>query len=317
MKPRIVVLDGFTTNPGDISWDALYEQGDVVIYERTPRELTVERAKDADILLSNKTILDKEVLSKLPNLKYIGLMSTGTNIVDLKYCRERNIPVTNIPGYSTNSVAQMVFAFILEFFSGVKTHSDSVRNGMWSDCIDFSYTLFTLQELANKTIGIIGYGKIGRKVRDIAKAFSMNVLIHSRTKPADVKENEWATFEELLSKSDIVTLHCPLTEENRYMIDKKALSLMKPTSYLINTARGALINEEDLAEALTNGTIKGAGLDVMVSEPPKKDNPLLKLDNCLITPHIAWATKEARQRLLSILCGNIKAFLNGNPVNLV
>lgn len=317
MKSKIVVLDAYTTNPGDISWDKLNELGDVTIYDRTPRELTVERAIDADILISNKTILDKEVISRLPNLKYIGLMSTGTNIVDLKYCRERNIPVTNIPGYSTDSVAQMVFAFILEFYSGVKAHSVSVHNGMWSDCIDFSYTLFTLQELAGKTIGIIGYGKIGRKVREIAKAFSMNVLIYSRSKPVDIDENEWTTFEDLLSNSDIVSIHCPLTDENKYMIDKKALALMKPSSFLINTARGALINEDDLAEALKNGKIKGAGLDVMVNEPPNKDNPLLKLDNCLITPHIAWATKEARQRLVSILCGNIKAFLDGNPVNLV
>lgn len=317
MKLKIVILDSYTTNPGDISWDSINELGDVTMYDRTPKELTVERAKPADIVLTNKTILDKEVISQLPNLKYIGLMSTGTNVVDLNYCRERNIPVTNIPGYSTDSVAQLVFALILEFYFGVKAHSDSVHDGTWSNSIDFTYRLFTLKELANKTIGIIGYGQIGRKVHEIAKAFSMNVLIHSRTKPTDINESQWVSFDEILSKSDILTLHCPLTDTNRNMIDKRALSLMKSTSILINTARGPLINEADLAEALRNGTIAGAGLDVMVNEPPEKDNPLLTLENCLITPHIAWSTKEARQRLIAILSNNIKAFLAGNPINLV
>lgn len=317
MKPKIVILDSYTANPGDISWDPILEFGDVTMYDRTPGELTIERAKDADILLTNKTILNRDVLINLPKLKYIGLLSTGVNVVDLKICRERNIFVTNIPGYSTDSVAQLVFAMILEFCSGVSKHSESVLNGDWSASIDFCYTLFTLQELANKTLGIIGYGKIGRKVAEIAKAFSMNVLVHSRTKPSDISDNEWVSFEELLKRSDFVSLHCPLTESNAGMIDIKALSLMKPTAYLINTSRGPIVNENDLAYSLNNGLIAGAGLDVMEKEPPLPGNPLLSAKNVLITPHIAWATKEARERLIGIAAANIKGYLENKPQNMV
>ena len=317
MAYKIVLLDGYTANQGDLSWDKLKTLGDVIIYDRTSLSDLYERTKDADIVLSNKTLLNKEILSKLPKLKYVSLLSTGLNIIDLDYAREINLPVSNIPGYSTDSVAQLTFAFILAFANTVKEHSDSVKNGDWVKCRDFSYSLCSLTELANKTLGIVGYGQIGRKVHEIASAFSMKVIINSRTKPSDIDDKMWRSFDQVLAESDFLTLHTPLTDQNIGMINYDSLSKMKNTAYLINTARGGLINEEEVAKALNEGLIRGFAADVMVKEPPYANNPLLISKNTILTPHIAWATKEARQRLINILYDNVKAFIDGNPINLV
>lgn len=316
---KIVVLDGYTLNPGDLSWDALQTFGELKVYDRTPAEQVVERCAGAEIIFTNKTPVPAAALQQLPALKYIGILATGYNIVDVQAARERHIPVCNVPGYSTRSVAQLVFALLLELCLHVQEHSAVVRNGKWAASKDFSFQDFPLMELAGKTMGIIGFGSIGQQVADIAQAFGMNVVAYSRTR-TDQKHRpdfQWLSLEDLLAKADAVSLHCPLFPETKGLINAERLRWMKPSAFLINTSRGPLIIDQDLADALNEGTIAGAGLDVLSQEPPEKDNPLFTAKNCLITPHIAWATKEARQRLMQATVDNLAAFLEGRPKNIV
>lgn len=313
---KITVLDGYTENPGDLSWDWLEKLGDCNIYDRTPAELIAERCEGCDVIISNKTPLRKPLLETLPDLKYVGLLSTGYNIVDWEYCKEKGIPVCNIPSYSTSAVAQLVFALILEHTNAVALHSNSVHGGEWSACKDFCYWKTPLTELGGKTMGIIGFGKIGKAVAKIALAFGMNVVA-STNHPAPFDGVEFCAVDELLSKSDFVSLHCPLTPETEGMVNSEFLSKMKNSAILINTSRGQVVDEKALAHALENGIIAGAGLDVLETEPPKADCPLTGAKNCFITPHIAWAGFETRARLMEICRQNVEAFLNGNPRNLV
>lgn len=313
---KITVLDGYTENPGDLSWEWLEKLGDCTIYDRTPVELIAERTKDCDIVITNKTPLRKNLLETLGNLKYVGLLSTGYNIVDWEYCKEKGIPVCNIPSYSTSAVAQLVFALILEITNSVGIHSNSVHNGEWSACKDFCYWKTPLTELSGKTIGIIGFGKIGKAVAAIAHAFGMKVIA-STNHPETLENIEFMSKDELLLKSDFVSLHCPLTPLTEGMVNADFLSKMKPSAILINTSRGQVVDETALADALKNGIIAGAGLDVLSVEPPKADNPLFGLKNCFITPHIAWAGFETRERLMKICRENVEAFLKGNPQNTV
>lgn len=316
---KVVVLDGYTLNPGDLSWEALAALGEVTVYDRTPADLIKERSLNADIILTNKTVLSGEMLESLPHLKYVGVLATGYNVIDTVKAHELGIIVTNIPAYSTDSVAQITFSLILELCLHVQDHSNAVMAGEWASSIDFSFRKFPLIELSSKTIGIIGFGSIGKKVSDIASAFGMNVIAFSRTKTdqSHRKNFRWVEMPELLSQSDFVSVHCPLTPETRGLINKRNLALMKNSAFLINTSRGAVVDEKDLADALNKGLIAGAGLDVLSSEPPSPENPLLHSKNCIITPHIAWATYEARTRLMNIAVQNVKAFLDGSPVNVV
>lgn len=313
---KITVLDGFTENPGDLSWNWLISLGDCMIYERTPAELISERCEGCDIVITNKTPLRKELLETLPDLKYVGLLSTGFNIVDWEYCKEKGIPVCNIPSYSTAAVAQLVFALILEHTNAVALHSDSVHSGEWSNCKDFCYWKTPLTELCGKTLGIIGFGKIGKAAAKIASAFGMKVIA-STNHPAPFENVEFCSKDELLERSDFVSLHCPLTPMTEKMVNSDFLSKMKKTAVLINTSRGQVVDEKALADALTSGVIAGAGLDVLETEPPKADCPLLGIKNCFITPHIAWAGFETRERLMKICRENVEAFLGGNPINTV
>ena len=316
---EIVVLDGYTLNPGDLSWDGLRILGDMTVYDRTPREQIIERSREANIILTNKTVLDAEVLKSLSHLKYIGVLATGYNAVDTDAASQMGIIVTNIPSYGTYSVAQLTFALILELCHHVQRQSDLVVNGKWSRSMDFTFSDYPLIELASKTLGIIGFGNIGKKVSEIASAFGMKILAYDKIYPGQMGfENVTiVSLQDLLSDSDIITLHCPLTDETAGLINIDTLRKMKRTAFLINTSRGQIIVEKDLAEALDAGIIAGAGLDVLSVEPPPFDNPLLKARNCIITPHIAWATHESRSRLMNIAVDNIKAFLAGSPVNIV
>lgn len=318
---KIVNLDGYTTNPGDLSWDFLKKYSDdITIYDRTAPEEVVERAKGAEILIINKTVLTEKELNALsPELKYIGLQSTGYNVVDLKTATELGITVCNIPSYSTNAVAQQVFAFILHFANQVDLHSQSVHSGEWCTCPDFCYWKSPLSELDGKTIGIIGFGSIGAKVAEIAESFGMNVLVNSRSRKDLSKYNtaKQVDIDTLLKTADFVTCHCPLTNETENLINEQNLAKMKKSAYLINTSRGPVVNENALANALNNHIIAGAALDVLKVEPAIESNPLLKAENCIITPHIAWAAQETRQRLLSILEKNIECYLTGNTQNKV
>jgi glycerate dehydrogenase len=316
---KIVVLDGYTLNPGDLSWDGLKEIGDVIIYDRTSVDQIVERACGAEIIYTNKTPLDEAVLKQLPFLKFIGVLATGYNIVDIKTAKEQGIVVANIPGYGTNSVAQLTFALLLELCQHVQRHSDSVMQGKWSQSVDFCYWDYPLIELAGKTIGIIGMGNVGSKVADIATAFGMNIIGHSipESDQSHRKNFIWADLVQLLEQSDVVSIHCPLFPETKGLINKDRLKLMKHSALLLNTSRGPIIIDEDLADALNCGEIAGAGIDVLSVEPPAKDNPLFTAKNCIITPHIAWATKEARKRLMDIAISNLSAFIKGKPTNVV
>jgi glycerate dehydrogenase len=316
-RPRIVVLDGFTLNPGDLDWAPLHAIGQCVIHDRTPPELVAQRAAGAEIVLTNKALLPSSVIERLPALRYIGVLATGYNVVDTAAARERGIPVTNVPGYGTASVAQHVFALLLELTQRTGHHAQTVRDGRWSACPDFCYWDFPLIELAGRTLGIVGYGEIGRAVARIGLAFGMNVMASTRTPRAAAGDVEFVPLEELLCRSDVVTLHCPLTDETRGLINAGRIALMKPTAFLINTGRGPLVVEAHLAAALNAGRLAGAGLDVLATEPPPATNPLLTAKNCLITPHIAWATRAARERLLGIAVGNIRAFLAGQPRHVV
>jgi len=308
---RIVILDGYTLNPGDLSWDGMRAIGDCVIYDHTPGELTVERARDAEIVISNKTVLDRAVIEALPKMRYIGLLSTGYNVVDLAAAWEREVPVTNIPAYGTPSVAQFTFALLLELCSQVGGHSASVHAGDWVKSRDFCFWSAPLVELCGKTMGLVGYGAIGQKVGEIACAFGMRVIAH------DGACAESVTLDEVLGASDVISLHCPLTDETQGLICRETIAKMKSGALLVNTARGPILNERDVADALASGRLGGCAVDVLSTEPPRADNPLLGAPNCVITPHIAWATKEARGRLLDIAVENVKAFLAGKPGNVV
>ena len=312
---KITILDGHAVNPGDLSWGRFSELAEVTVYERTPSELVINRIGASDAIFLNKINITEDILSACPNLKYIGVLATGYNVIDLDACRKRGITVTNIPAYSTDSVAQHVFAFILHFTNHVALHNASVQNGDWKACPDFCYWNAPLAELAGKTLGIFGYGNIGKKVSQIAKAFGMKVICCTRTPKADMPES--VTFEELLRSSDFVSLHAPLTPQTTHIINKESLSLMKKSAYLINTARGGFIVEKDLAEALENGIIAGYAADVLESEPMAADCPLFHAKNCIITPHIAWAPLETRARLQQIAFNNLKSWLDGKAINVV
>lgn len=315
---KIVILDAFTLNPGDLSWAELRKSGEVEIYDRTASHEIVERAKDAEAVLTNKTVLSKETINALPNLKYIGVMATGYNVVDIEVAKENGIVVTNAPAYSTPSTAQHAFALILELTNRVGVHSESVKNGDWVTANDFSYWKTPLMQLSGKTMGIIGFGKIGKEVAKIAMAFGLTIIVNHKHPERDKMDDvEFVSLEEVFTRADLISLHCPLTAENKGFVNETLLSKMKASAFLINTARGSLINERDLSKFLNEGLIAGAALDVLSVEPPTSDNPLLKSKNCLITPHIAWATKEARERLLQIVTENIKAFISGKPRNVI
>jgi len=315
----MVVLDGHTLNPGDLSWEGIKNQGELIVYDRTSEDEIVDRCQGAEVIFTNKTPLKKAEIQQLPDLKFIGVLATGYNVVDTAFAKSRNIMVSNVPGYGTSSVVQMTFALLLELCLHVQQHSESVHAGDWTKSPDFCYWNYPLVELAGKTIGIIGFGSIGQRVADVASAFGMEVIGHSRrqTDQYHRKNFRWVALQELLEQSDVVSLHCPITPETNGLINKASLAKMKKTAFLLNTSRGPLVVDQDLAEALNTNTIAGAGIDVLSVEPPVDGNILFKARNCVITPHIAWATKEARNRLMDIAAANLAAYLSGNPVNLV
>jgi glycerate dehydrogenase len=316
---KIVVLDGHALNPGDLSWDELHQLGDVKIYDRTAADLVVERCKGAEVVFTNKTPLPENVLNRLTGLRFIGVLATGFNVVDIATAKNKGIVVANVPEYGTASVVQMTFALLLELCTHVQRHSDAVMKGDWSASPDWCFWNYPLVELSGKTMGIIGFGNIGRQVADVAAAFGMNIIAQSRTRTdqAHRKNFRWVDFPELFEQSDVVSIHCPLVPETQGLICKTNLDKMKSTSFLLNTSRGPIVVEEDLADALNTNVIAGAGLDVLSTEPPNENNPLFKAKNCIITPHIAWATKDARQRLMNTTVSNLQSFLNGLPVNVV
>ncbi len=317
-KLKAVILDGYTENPGDISWEKIENLVDLTVYPRTSPDQVIERAKDAEILIVNKVSITKELLENLPNLKFVATLATGYNQIDCTALKEKGIPVSNIPAYSTNAVAQMVFAYILELINKVSEYTEDVKSGTWSKCKDFCYWNSPLYELDGKTLGIIGFGKIGKRVSEIATAFGMKTLAYTPSGKKDGVENVVFTdMDTVIKSSDFISVHCPLTENTKGLINKEFISKMKKNSYIINTARGPVINEKDVSEALKNGDLAGYGTDVLSTEPPAPDNPLLSAPNCLITPHIAWAAYETRLRLMGILEENINAFLSGNPINVV
>lgn len=315
---KIVVLDGQGVNPGDISWNRIEELGELTVYPRTAPEEVLQHVGDAEIALTNKTVFDANIIAQLKNTKYIGVLATGYNVVDTKAARERGIVVTNIPAYSTDSVAQMVFAHLLNVSNHVDHYAEETRNGVWSRCPDFCYWNTPLFELAGKTIGIVGLGHIGMKVAQIAQAFGMNVLAYTSKSPAQLPE--WirkTTLDGLFGASDVVSLHCPLTDTTRELMNSASIEKMRDGAILINTGRGPLVNEADVADALTSGKLGAYCADVLSSEPPSASNPLIGAPNAFITPHVAWATIEARLRLMDIAVNNIKSFLAGSPTNVV
>ena len=315
---KIVILDGYAANPGDLDYHLLEKLGEVVVYPRTSDAEKVERAKDADIILLNKVQIDAETLAQLPKLKYIGIQATGFNVVDIEAAKKQGIIVTNIPAYSTDSVAQMTFAHILNITNRVGYYAAKNSDGEWSRCPDFCYWDTPLTDLSGKTIGIVGLGHIGSKVARLAQDFGMDVFAYTSKNAADLPAGiNKTTLDGLLGISDIITLHCPLTPSTRELINKESIKKMRRGAILINTGRGPLVNEADVAEALQEGRLGAYGADVMCSEPPAADNPLFAQPNAYITPHIAWATVEARERLMAIAVNNLKAFVSGNPVNVV
>ncbi len=317
--PKTVILDGYTTNPGDLSWDWLKEYGELEVYDLTPADKVVERTRNADVVITNKTPLPKEVIGQMQKVKFIALLSTGYNVVDCAYARQRNIPVSNIPTYSTMAVAQLVFAYISEFCNGVALHSADVHSGGWTGCPHFCYWKQPLVEMNEKTLGIVGFGKIGQAVANIAEAYNMKILACSghETDQSHRKNFSWPTIDELAEKADFISFHTPLTPETEKMLGADFLSKCKSSAFVINTSRGPVVDEQALADALNHGRIAGAAVDVLSTEPPKADNPLLTAKNCFITPHIAWAGFETRQRLMSVLQANFRAFFEGNPINVV
>lgn len=316
---KIVVLDGYTTNPGDLSWDGLKKLGDVVIYDRTPVELTAERIGDAEIVLTNKAPVTRETMNKCRSIKYIGVLATGYNIVDTDAARARNIIVTNIPTYGTDAVAQFTIALLLEVCHHAGGHSQAVKNGEWASSKDWTFWNYPLIELSCKTMGIIGFGRIGRKTGQIARALGMKVLAVAGHPDSSLESDDciYTDLKTLLKESDVISLHCPLTPETWGIINKSSISEMKDGVIIINTSRGPLIVEEDLKDALNSGKVAAAACDVVSSEPISADNPLLKAKNIIITPHIAWAPIEARRRLMDLTLENLTRFLDGNPINIV
>ena len=315
---QIVVLDGFALNPGDLSWEGLKKIGECHIYDRTKPDEIYSRIKDAEVVITNKAVIDEKLIDRLPVLSYIGVTATGYNVVDVQAASRKGIVVTNIPAYSTDSVAQLVFAHILNVVNRVEMHVTSVRSGEWAGNLDFSYWKSPQMELAGKTLGIVGFGRIGRKVAQIGLAFGMKVIFQNRSQISDEPNGmRQTTLNDVFSESDIVSLNCPLTPENNEFVDEQLLKRMKPSAILINTGRGGLINEADLSIALNTGVIAAACLDVLSTEPPKSDNPMLSARNCFITPHIAWATIEARQRLMNITIENLNSYILGNLQNVV
>lgn len=315
---KLVVLDSYCAVSNDLSLDCLKEFCDeMVVYDRTLPQDAAVRIGDAEMVIVNKTPLTRDVLEQCPNVKFIGLFATGYNIIDIDYCKERGIVVSNAPAYSTSGVAQLTFAFMVHFYNKVDFHNTQVHNGMWTNCQDFCFYDKSISELAGKTIGLIGFGNIAKKVAKIAQAFDMRILVYSRTRYPEYENDDlrFVDFDTLLKNSDIVSIHCPLFPETRGMINKEAISKMKTNAILINTARGPIVDEQALADALNEGRIAGAGVDVVSKEPIRADNPLLTAKNCVITPHIAWAGKETRARLIEIVAENVKCFIEGNPIN--
>lgn len=310
---KIVVLDGYTENPGDLSWGPLQGLGELTVYDRTPPEAVLERIGDAEAIYTNKTVLSRELIQAMPAVRFIGVLATGYNVVDVQAARERGIVVCNIPTYGTDAVAQYVFALLLELCHHVAHHAQAVQQGRWTACPDFCFWDYPLIELSGKTMGIVGYGRIGRRTAQIARAFGMQVLAYD----AFVQAEECVPLDELLERSDVVSLHCPLFPETKHIIRGETIARMKDGAILINTSRGPLVDEAALREALTSGKLYGAAVDVVSTEPVQPDNPLLGLENCLITPHIAWAPRESRQRLMDIAVENLRCFLRGAPQNVV
>ena len=317
---KIVELDGYAANPGDLSWDGLRELGELTVYDRTAPEDVLERAKGAQVILTNKVVITEELMDKLPDLRYIGVLATGYNVVDIPAARKHGIIVTNIPAYSTMSVAQMVIAHLLNITNQVALHSDAVKQGEWQRNKDFSFSLTPLIELDGKTLGIVGLGNTGTATARIAQSLGMRILAYSSKSADALKEmgiEKADSYEQLFREADVLSLHCPLTEETHHLVNAERLQLMKPTAILINTGRGPLVDEAALADALNEGRIMAAGVDVLQEEPPRNGSPLINARNCYITPHIAWATKAARERLLNIAVANVKAFMEGKPQNAV
>lgn len=316
---KLVVLDGYCLNPGDLSWDELRKLGDVAVYDRTPPAQVVTRLDGAHCALTNKTPLNADAIRQLPDLRYIGVFATGYDIVDVAAARQRGIVVTNVPTYGTASVAQHVFALLLELCHHVGLHAAAVRDGEWASCSDWSFWKSSLVELDGKTMGIVGFGRIGRQVAQIAASFGMRIIANDAmpSNPPPLDSFRWASIDELLAESDVVSLHCPLTASNKGLINAERLRKMKSSAFLLNTSRGALVIDQDLADGLNSGVIAGAALDVLSVEPPVNGSPLFSAKNCIVTPHIAWATKEARSRLLNAGVANTRAYVNGQPQNVV
>lgn len=318
---KIVILDGYTENPGDLSWDRLKKWGNLIVYDRTPindESEIVKRISDAEIVFTNKTPLNKNVLQKCPKLKFINVLATGYNIVDINYAKERKITVSNIPSYGTDSVAQFAIALLLEICHHIGHHNKAVHEGKWTNNEDWCFWDYPLIELAGKTMGIIGFGRIGQRTGSIAKALNMRVLTlvgHGKETGNEIAEH--VMMDRLLKESDVIVLHCPLLPETQGIINRESIARMKNGVIIINNSRGPLIDEQDLADALNSGKVAAAGLDVVSTEPIKKDNPLLQAKNCIITPHMSWAAKEARQRIMSMSVDNVRAFLYGQPINMV
>ena len=317
---KIAVLDGYTSNPGDLSWDAFEELGELTVHDRTKPEEVVSRCAGCEVVFTNKVVMDAGIMDQLPDLKYIGVLATGTNVIDLEHASQKGICVTNIPGYSTDSVVQHILAFMLHFSSMVSIHNDAVHQEDWVNSKDFCFTLGTLSELSGSTLGIIGLGTIGRKLARVADAMGMKIIAAHQSSMNRLElshEVEWLPVDEVFARADFLSLNCPLTPETDRVVNAERLQKMKSSAVLINTGRGPLVDEQALADALSQGTIAGVGLDVLSTEPPSADNPLLTAKNCVITPHVAWASLQARRRLLAIAAENLSAYLNGDAQNRV
>ena len=314
---KIVILDGKTTNPGDISWAPIEALGETTVYESTPPELVVERAKDAEALIINRINLTREVLEQLPKLRFIGMLATGYNSVDTVAARERGIDLCNVPDYCADTVAQQALTLLLALCGSVHLHTELIQRGNWDQAVEMNHTTHPLYELSGKTLGIVGFGAIGQRVAKLGLDLGMKVLLYSRTEKEAPQGCTWTSLENVFEQSDVVSLHCPLNEHTKHLVNEHLLSLMKPTALLINTSRGGVVDSAALAKALNENRLLGAGIDVMEQEPPRADDPLLTAKNCIITPHIAWASKEARIRLVEAVAGNLRAFQNGTPTNVV
>lgn len=316
---KIVILDGYTENPGDLSWEGFEKLGDLTVYDRTPADKIVERIGDADVVYTNKTPITRETLDACPNVKFIGVLATGYNVIDVEAAKEKAIPVSNIPTYGTDAVAQFTIALLLELCHHIGDHSNAVKNGEWTNNPDWCFWNYPLIELAGKTMGVIGFGRIGQRTAEIAQALGMKILAYDAYKNPELESEscKYVELEELLANSDVISLHCPLFPETEGIINKDTIAKMKDGVMILNTSRGPLIVEEDLRDALNSGKVAGAGLDVVSKEPIEMDNPLLSAKNIIITPHIAWAPKESRQRLMDIAVDNLKGFKEGKPINVV